>query len=101
MASNASATRYDIEKFDGQNDFGLWKMKMRALLGNLELEEALEGETKMLATYSVEKKKEIGKKAFNTLILSLGDTVLREVSKMKTTVELWLKLESLHDQIIV
>jgi len=50
----------------------------------------------MPATYSVEKKKEIGKKAFNTLILSLGDKVLREVLKMKTTAELWLKLESLY-----
>lgn len=66
MISTASATRYDIEKFDEQNDFGLWKMKMRALLRNLGLEEALKGETKMLASYFVEEKKEIGKKSFNT-----------------------------------
>lgn len=69
MASTASATWYDIEKFDGKNDFGLWKMKMRALLGNLRLEKALEGESKVPVTYTAEKKKEIGKKAFNTLIL--------------------------------
>ena len=50
---------------------------MRALLGNLGLEEALEGESKMPTTYSIEKKKEIGKKAFNTLILSLGDSFER------------------------
>ena len=31
-----------------------------------------------------EQKKEILKKAFNTLILSLKDKVLREVSKMKS-----------------
>ena len=91
MASTVFAIRYDIEKFDGQNDFGLQKMKMRALLGNLGLEEALEGEAKKTATYSTEKKKEIGKKAFNTLILGLSDKVLREISKMKTTAELWLK----------
>ena len=97
MASNASATRYDIEKFDGYNDFGLWRMKIRALLGNLGLEEALEGETKMPTTYSVEKKKEIGKKVFNTLILILGDKVLQEVSTMKKATLLWLKLEALHD----
>ncbi|GKA82952.1 hypothetical protein Tco_0789700 [Tanacetum coccineum] len=30
MAS--SITRFDIEKFDGKNDFGLWKIKMRALM---------------------------------------------------------------------
>jgi len=82
MASTASAARYDIEKFDGQNDFGR-RLKMRALLGNLGLEEALEGGSKMPKTYSEEKKKEITKKAYNALILSLGDKVLREVSKWK------------------
>ncbi|GJT99556.1 hypothetical protein Tco_1109895 [Tanacetum coccineum] len=30
MAS--SITRFDIKKFDGKNDFGLWKIKMRALM---------------------------------------------------------------------
>ena len=96
MASAASAARYDIEKFDGSNDFGLWRMKMRALLGNLGLEEALDGESKMPKVYSKEKKKEIIKKAYNTLILSLGDKILREVSKMETAAELWLRLESLY-----
>ena len=51
MASSPSISRHDIEKFDGQNDFALWKMKMSALLGNLGLEEALEGEAKMPKTY--------------------------------------------------
>ena len=42
MAFAASATRYDIEKFDGTNDFGLWRIKMKTLMGNLGLKEALE-----------------------------------------------------------
>ena len=36
------------------------------------------------------------KKAHNSIILSLGDTVLRKVAKAKSTAELWLKLESLY-----
>ena len=72
-------------------------MKRRALLGNLGLEDALEGEAKMPKTYSEDQKREMCKKAFNTLMLSLGDKVLREVSKMTTAAELWLRLESLHD----
>ena len=83
-----SAYRYDIEKFNGLNDFGLWKMKMRALLGNLGLEDEIEGESKMPKTYIDEQKKEIVKKAYNTLILSLGDNMLWEVSKMTTATEL-------------
>ena len=69
---------------------------MCALLGNLGLEEALEGEAKMPKSYTTDQKKEILKKAYNTLILSLGNKVLREASKMKIAVEIWLKLESLY-----
>ncbi|KAL6338672.1 hypothetical protein AAG906_021489 [Vitis piasezkii] len=35
-------------------------------------------------------------KAHSAIVLSLGDTVLREVAKAKSAVELWLKLESLY-----
>ena len=87
-----AATRYDIEKVDGQNDFSLWRIKMKALPRNLGLEEALDEEKAIPDTLTEEQKtkirkqrKEINKKAFNTLILSLGEKVLREVSKMTTT----------------
>ncbi|GKC65790.1 zinc finger, CCHC-type containing protein [Tanacetum coccineum] len=40
MAS--SITRFDIEKFDGKNDFGLWKIKMRALMVQQGCDAALE-----------------------------------------------------------
>ena len=42
MTSAAPVARYDIEKFDGTNNFGLWRIKMKALMGNLGLKEALE-----------------------------------------------------------
>jgi len=103
MASAASATRYDIEKFDGFNDFGLWRINMKALMGNLGLKEALVPQKPFLDTVTAEqrlevnnRRQEICEKAFNTLILSLGDKVLREVSKMETTKDLWAKLESLY-----
>lgn len=69
---------------------------MQALLGNLGLEIALDGESKMPKSYSKEKKAKLSKKVFDTLILSLRDKVLQEVSKMNTTIEIWLKLESLY-----
>ncbi|GJV83736.1 hypothetical protein Tco_1523634 [Tanacetum coccineum] len=40
MAS--SITRFDIEKFDGKNDFGLWQIKMCALMVQLGCDAALE-----------------------------------------------------------
>ena len=71
-------------------------MKLHALLSNLVLEEALEREAKMPKTHTVDQKKQILKKAYNTLILSLGNKELRKVSKMKTAAEILLKLESLY-----
>ena len=38
------ASQSNIDKFDGSNDFGLWRIKMEALLCSLSLEEALEQE---------------------------------------------------------
>ncbi|GJX88248.1 hypothetical protein Tco_0340262 [Tanacetum coccineum] len=35
-------TRFDIEKFDGKNDFGLWKIKMYALMVQQGCDAALE-----------------------------------------------------------
>ena len=67
MAS--STIKQDIKKFDGSDDVSLWKMKMLALLGNLGLDEALAGEARMPTSYT-EEKKEIMKKAYNTIILS-------------------------------
>ncbi|GKE18268.1 hypothetical protein Tco_1425845, partial [Tanacetum coccineum] len=39
---NSSINRFDIKKFDGKNDFGLWKIKMRALMVQQGCDAALE-----------------------------------------------------------
>ena len=36
-----STTKYDIEKFNGRNDFELWKMNMKAILIQQGVEKAL------------------------------------------------------------
>ena len=92
MASSSS--KVEIEKFDGSNDFGLWKMKMLAHLGNLGLDFALDDD--FLETMKEDKKMEVLKKAYNTLILSLSDNVMREIVKCKSAKEVWGKLESLY-----
>ena len=38
----------------------------------------------------------LGEKTHSVIILSLGDTMLREVAKTKFAAELWLKIESLY-----
>ncbi|KAL5577191.1 hypothetical protein UlMin_018890 [Ulmus minor] len=79
---SSSSSKVEIEKFDGSNDFGLWKMKILAHLGILGLDLALENI--FLETIDVEKRKEVLKKAYNTLILCLSDKVLYLKAKFFT-----------------
>ena len=81
-----SLPKHDIEKFTIGGDFSLWRMKMRALLVHQGLESALEEDDLGDASSSVsdEKKRQIQNKAHSTLILSLSDSILREISKEKT-----------------
>ncbi|WVY98367.1 hypothetical protein V8G54_030518 [Vigna mungo] len=95
-SQGAMATKFDVEKFNGTNDFGLWKIKMQAILIQQGCDEALKGESKMSGTMTQEEKKKMGDKARSAIILCLGDKVLREVAKEKTAAEIWVKLESLY-----
>nr|GFB47139.1 retrovirus-related Pol polyprotein from transposon TNT 1-94 [Tanacetum cinerariifolium] len=60
-----SSHKFDLEKFNGSNDFTLWKEEV---------------------------KKEITTKAHFAILLSVTDEVLREVVDQTTASELWNKL---------
>ncbi|GKD09204.1 retrovirus-related pol polyprotein from transposon TNT 1-94 [Tanacetum coccineum] len=91
MAS--SVTRFDIEKFDGKNDFGLWQIKIRALMVQQVCDAALET---LPANMEAGEKVALMKKAHSTLILCLRDRVLRGVTKETTVAGIWTKLTSLY-----
>ncbi|GKC11412.1 RNA-directed DNA polymerase, eukaryota, reverse transcriptase zinc-binding domain protein [Tanacetum coccineum] len=79
MAS--SITRFDIEKFDGKNDFGLWQIKMCALMIQQECNVALEtlpadmeaGENTALMKKAYSTKLGYHIDEFNKLILDLAN----------------------------
>ena len=87
--------RFEAEKFTGKNDFGLWRLKMKALLIQHGLADALTPD-KDGAEEPSAKQVEIAEKAHNAIILSLDDKVLREVSKETTAAGIWNKLEELY-----
>ena len=83
-----ATSKIDLEKFNGKNDFNMWKIKMEALLITQGLGDAIEPfskiEGKEVSSFKApEKVAEIDKKAKSIIILSLGDTVIREVAKEK------------------
>jgi len=89
-------SKWDIEKFTRDNDFGLWKVKMEAVLIQQKCEKALKGEGALPVTMSRAEKTEMVDKAKSVIVLCLGDNVLREVVKEPTTTSMWSKFEYLY-----
>ncbi|GJY90391.1 hypothetical protein Tco_0505587 [Tanacetum coccineum] len=61
-------TRFNIEKFDGKNDFGLWKIKMHALMVQQGCDAALEA---LPADMKAGEKAALIKKAYNNFVETL------------------------------
>jgi len=85
--------KFDIEKFNGSNDFSLWKVKMKAVLVHQGCAAALDGEDRLPETLTEDEKKEMLEKAHSIILLSLTDEVLREVVDEETAADIWKKLE--------
>ncbi|KAL1565167.1 E3 ubiquitin-protein ligase upl4 [Salvia divinorum] len=96
-----ATARFDMEKFTGKNDFGLWRIKMRAILIQQGLADAIKTDAELKNREagderSIAKRQEIMEKAHSAIILSLGDRVLREVSKETSAASIWAKLEGIY-----
>ncbi|KAL8529427.1 hypothetical protein ACS0TY_006743 [Phlomoides rotata] len=81
-------TRFDIEKFSGKTDVGLWRIKMKALLVHQGLADTLKGDSGESSTTDGEEsspdaveKAKMMEKAHSAIILYLGDKALMKVSK--------------------
>ena len=88
-------SEWDIEKFTGNNDFGLWKVKMEAVLIQQKCGKSLKGKGVLPVTMSRAEKTEMVDKANSATVLCLGDKFLREVAKEPTATSMWSKFESL------
>ena len=88
--------KFEIEKFNGSNNFELWKVKMRDMLIQQGTEKALVGKTKKPYDMSNEDWNEIDEKDLSVIRLCLVDDVLFNIVSETTAVGLWTKLESLY-----
>ncbi|GJU53658.1 hypothetical protein Tco_1227372 [Tanacetum coccineum] len=93
-------TRLNIEKLDenivqkhGGSKQDSMEYKMRALMVHHGCDAALET---LPADMEVGENTDLTKKAYSTLIICLGDWVLREVTKETTAAVIWMKLTSLY-----
>ena len=76
--------KFEIDKFDGSGDFGIWRRKVKALLSQQKILKAIESPDKLPECLTVEQKDDMLEMALGTIILNLSDNVLREVNDETT-----------------
>ncbi|CAM8902984.1 unnamed protein product [Rhodiola kirilowii] len=88
--------RLEISAYDGKTDFQVWGMKMRAILSHHKCLSALEKDDAKWTEDQKKRKAEIEEEAFNLMILSLSDSIIRKVSSCTTAIAVWDKLTELY-----
>ena len=98
MASKTTttATKFEVEKFDGKVNFLMRKMRVTSLLVKERTYQALQGIRKKPSTMGGDDWKEIDIKVKATIILYLSDEVLYNVLNEYTAAGMWNRLESLY-----
>jgi hypothetical protein len=89
-----SFVKFDVMKFDGTGNFGLWQRRVKDLLVQQGMVKELYG-TKLDDMADIDWK-ELEAKAVATIQLCLGDDVMSHVMDEKSLAIVWLKLESLY-----
>lgn len=89
-----SAHYFDLGIFNGKGDFSIWQQKMKGILVQQKVSKAIDNS--FSATLTAEEKENLDELAYTSIILHLSDAVLRKVGKLKTTKELWEKLEEFY-----
>jgi hypothetical protein len=93
---NMQSAKFKIEKFNGKNNFEIWKVKMHDLLMQQGAVKVLLGKVKQPASITNDDWDEMDGRALSVIRLCLADDVLFNIFTENTTVGLWSKLESLY-----
>jgi hypothetical protein len=93
---NIQSAKFKIEKFNGKNNFEIWKVKMHDLLMQQGVVRALLGKTKQPVTITNDDWDEMDARELSAIHLCLVDDVLFNIVTEKTTIVLWSKLESMY-----
>jgi hypothetical protein len=86
-----SSAKFDLMKFDGSGNFGLWQRRVKDLLVQQGMAKALYG-TKPEGMADIDWK-ELEAKAVATIRLCLGDDVMYHVMDEESPAAVWLKLK--------
>jgi hypothetical protein len=92
-----SNAKFEVENFNGKNNFKLWKLKMHDLLVQQELHKALAGKTKKPTGMTNEDWEDLDTRSLSTIQLSLENDVLFNIfgEGEERTIGLWSIMETL------
>ncbi|KAK7245918.1 hypothetical protein RIF29_40772 [Crotalaria pallida] len=93
MSCFSSAVKFDIEKFDGRINFGMWQIQVKDVLIQSGLHKALTGKVSGMED---DKWEEMDLRVASAIRLCLAKNVLANVHNMKTAKDLCEKLEGLY-----
>jgi hypothetical protein len=82
-----TTAKFEVEKFDDQNSFSLWRIKMQALLRQQGLAKILEPPEEINGIKVIEEIREyaeLEEKAHSAILMSISNGVLREVANEET-----------------
>jgi len=96
LMKKMQSAKFEIEKFNGKNNFEIWKVKMHDLLVQQGVVKVLLGKEKQPASMTDEDWDEMNARALSAIRLCLVDDVLFNIVTEKTTTGLWSKMESLY-----
>nr|XP_007152624.1 hypothetical protein PHAVU_004G145700g [Phaseolus vulgaris]ESW24618.1 hypothetical protein PHAVU_004G145700g [Phaseolus vulgaris] len=83
-------TKFDIKKILGENDNGLWRLKIKVILIQQGCANTLKGEP-MLVFMSQKENVDMINRIRNVIILCLSDKSLREVTKDETATSIMIE----------
>ena len=96
LMKKMQSAKFEIENFNGKNNFEIWKVKMHDLLVQQGMVKTLLGKAKQPASITDEDQDEMDARALSSIRLCLADDVQFNIVLEKTIVSLWTKLESLY-----
>jgi hypothetical protein len=69
LTANMASTKFEVEKFNGKNNFSLWQRRMKGLLIQQGVQKALLGKAKKLEKIENDVWEEMNVKAANVICL--------------------------------
>ena len=94
--AKTQSSRFEIEKFNGKNNFEIWKVKMHDLLVQHGVAKALLGKSKQPYNITDNEWAEMDERAISVIRLCLADDVLFNIVSETIAAGLWTKLEKLY-----